>query len=97
MTIDITQILLALITLAGAAVTTFLIPWLKSKTSDTQQTELLAWVQIAVVAAEQIYTGGGRGQEKLEYVTAWLENKGLRYDAETIRVAVEAAVYNLKK
>ena len=96
MTIDITQILLAIIALVSAIVTGILIPWIKSKTSDTEQDQLLAWVQIAVMAAEQLYTGAGRGEEKLEYVTAWLEARGLKYDAETIRAAIEAAVYGLK-
>ena len=42
--IDITPIINAVIALAAAGVTVFLIPWIKSKTTDEQRKELLEWV-----------------------------------------------------
>ena len=97
MTIDITQILLALISLAGVAITTFLIPWIKSKVTAAQMEQLseLAW--LGVNAAEVLIKGSGRGEEKLQYVKAYLEGKGLVFDAETILAAIETAVAALKR
>ena len=61
---DITPIVNAVIALAAAVVTAVLIPWIKSKTTAAQREEINAWVRIAVTAAEQIYTGTGKGKEK---------------------------------
>lgn len=63
-TIDITPIVNAAIALIGAGVSVFLIPWLKSQTTEAQRKELTAWVKIGVAAAEQLYKGAGRGEEK---------------------------------
>lgn len=96
MQIDITQIAIALIGLIGAVVSAVVIPWIRSKTTVAQQEQLMAWVQIAVAAAEMLYTGSGRGEEKREYVEAWLAERGITYDKDTIRAAIEAAVYSIK-
>lgn len=69
---DITPIVNAVIALAAAVVTAFVIPWIKSKTTAAQREEIEAWVRIAVTAAEQIYKGSGRGEEKKEYVLEFL-------------------------
>ena len=50
--IDITPIINAAIMLIAAAVSVFLIPWIKSKTTDAQRKELVEWVKIGVAAAE---------------------------------------------
>lgn len=55
--IDITPIINAAIMLIAAAVSVFLIPWIKSKTTDAQRKELVEWVKIGVAAAEQLYKG----------------------------------------
>lgn len=62
--IDITPVINAVIALLAAGVSVFLIPWIKSKTTDAQRKELLEWVKIGVAAAEQLYKGQGRGEEK---------------------------------
>ena len=63
-TIDITPIVNATLALIGAGVSVFLIPWLKKQTTEAQRKELTAWVKIGVAAAEQLYVGQGRGEEK---------------------------------
>ena len=63
-TIDITPIVNAALALIGAGVSVFLIPWLKKQTTEAQRKELTAWVKIGVAAAEQLYVGQGRGEEK---------------------------------
>ena len=66
--IDITPIMEAIITLVFLCITTFLIPYIKSKTTSAQQEQIQAWVNIAVMAAEQLIQGSGMGAEKKEYV-----------------------------
>lgn len=44
--IDITPIVNAVIALLAAGVSVFLIPWIKSKTTDAQRKELLEWDKI---------------------------------------------------
>ena len=97
MMFDVTEILLAVIALLSAIVTGVVIPWVRAKTTLAQRQQLTAWVSIAVQAAEQLYKGSGRGQEKKEYVVAWLNERGITFDEETVDAAIEAAVYGLVK
>lgn len=95
MTIDITPIIEAVIALAGVIVSCVLIPYIKSKTTTEQQKEINAWVKIAVAAAEQIYVGSGRGEEKKAYVINWLREHGVTVDEAKLDALIEAAVYEL--
>lgn len=89
-TIDITPIVNAAIALIGAGVSVFLIPWLKSQTTEAQRKELTAWVKIGVAAAEQLYKGAGRGEEKKQYVIDFLKQKGFKVDEESVSNAIAA-------
>ncbi|MCM1299960.1 MAG: phage holin [Firmicutes bacterium] len=93
--IDITPIINGIIALVAAIITAFLIPWIKSKTTDSQRQQFVAWVKIAVAAAEQIYNGTGRGAEKKQFVIDFLEDKGLTFDKTAVDAAIEAAVKQL--
>lgn len=95
MTFDITPIIEAVIALAGVVVSCVLIPYIKSKTTAEQQKEINAWVKIAVSAAEQIYKGSGRGEEKKAYVIQWLRDRGITVDEAKLDALIEAAVYEL--
>lgn len=95
MNVNITPIIEAVIMLITAVISAFLIPWIRSKTTDSQRQQLVAWVKIAVAAAEQIFTGSGRGEEKKKYVLAFLEDKGLTIDENSVNAAIEAAVKQL--
>lgn len=95
MTFDITPIIEAVIALAGVVVSCVLIPYIKSKTTTEQQKEINAWVKIAVSAAEQIYVGSGRGEEKKAYVIQWLRDRGITVDEAKLDALIEAAVYEL--
>ena len=94
-TIDITPIINAAIALISAAVSVFLIPWIKSKTTAEQRKELIAWAKIGVAAAEQLYVGAGRGEEKKQYVIDFLKEKGFTVDETSVDAAIEAAVKQL--
>lgn len=95
MTFDITPIIEAVIALAGVVVSCVLIPYIKSKTTAEQQKEINAWVKIAVSAAEQIYVGSGRGEQKKAYVIKWLREHGITVDEAKLDALIEAAVYEL--
>ncbi|MBS6773260.1 MAG: holin [Faecalibacterium prausnitzii] len=94
-TIDITPIVNAALALIGAGVSVFLIPWLKKQTTEAQRKELTAWVKIGVAAAEQLYVGQGRGEEKKQYVLDFLKQKGFKVDEESVVNAIEAIVKQL--
>lgn len=92
---NITVIINAVIALIAAVVSTFLIPWIKSKTTAQRREELIAWVKIAVSAAEQIYIGSGRGADKKQYVLDFLSKNGFTVDTDSVNAAIEAAVKQL--
>ena len=93
--IDITAIIEAVIALILALVTTFLIPWIKTKVDADKLAEFKKWVKIAVQAAEMMFAESGLGDIKKSYVKTFLEEKGYTYDA-SINVLIEAAVLELK-
>ena len=97
MTIDMNQIVEALIGLIAAVITCVVIPLIRSKVTDAQFEKIKMYVSIAVKAAEQIYVGNGRGTEKKQYVVEYLEKMGLKIDAETLDKLIEAAVFDLPK
>ena len=97
MTFDITPIVEAVAAALCAVVTCVLVPYINSKTTAEQQKEINAWVKIAVSAADQIYVGSGRGEEKKAYVLEWLRAHGVTVDDEKLDAMIEAAVYELSQ
>lgn len=93
---DITQILMATMTLIMSVITAFLIPYLKEKIGEKRFAELSRWVSVAVTAAEQIYVGSGRGTEKKQYVLEFLNSKGFTVDTNVLDNLIESAVYAMK-
>ena len=74
-TIDLTQILIAILTLLFGLLTRYVIPAIKDKTSADQMELLRVAVKTAVYAAEQLY-GSNAGQAKLQYVINLLAEQG---------------------
>lgn len=95
MNIDITQIVVAVIGLLSVIVTTVVVPLLKKKLGAEKIAELQIWVEIAVHAAEQIFSDTGMGKQKKEYVLEFLREKGFDVDDKAIENAIEAAVYDM--
>lgn len=91
---DITPIIQAVVTLAVALITAFVIPWLKNKIGAQNMDEFMRWVQIAVAAAEQLYDSMD-GEKKKAYVVEFLSSKGFKVDTEELDNAIEAAVLEL--
>lgn len=95
MTIDLNMIIEAVIMLIAAIISAVVIPWIRSKTSAAQFEQIEMWVTVAVEAAEQIYTGSGRGAEKKAYVIDFLTEKGFKIDADSLDKLIEATVFDL--
>lgn len=92
--IDFTPVIDFVIAVIAAVIARYLIPWLKAKTNERNMENLLAWVDIAVMAAQQMFYQM-RGSERLEYVLDFLEDKGFNIDDASVRNAIEAAVFTL--
>ena len=95
---NITQILLGIIILIGGAVSLFVIPYLKTHLTAEQISILAGIAQTVVYAAEKIF-GAKMGKDKLEYAMnlakSLLGKKGLSFDEDVIRAAIEAQVQQL--
>lgn len=103
MNIDLTQILLAIITLLGTIITGFLLPWLKrkieaenTKISETGVALIYMAIDTAVKAAEQLYKSD-EGEAKKKYVIDVLKEQGFDVDLASVDAAIEAAVLELHR
>lgn len=95
--IDLTPIVNAFITLIGLLLTTFLIPWIRTKISNEKLKEIQKWTSVGVKAAEMIYTESGMGDVKKKYVRKFLESKGYKLDIETVDALIEATVRDMQQ
>ena len=93
---DLTPILEALALLVAAVISAVVVPYIKGKTTTAQQQEINSWVKIAVFAAEQIFNGSGRGNEKKTYVQNFIAERGFKLDETRVDALIEAAVYEMK-
>ena len=93
---NITPVMEATVMLLLAILTYVLVPMIRAKLNADQLATIRMWVQIAVNAAEQIYTGSGKGREKKEYVVAFLESKGFKLDMDSLDKMIESSVLELK-
>ena len=89
--IDLTGVAAALLGLLATLLTAYVLPWLKAKLGAEQYNNTMSIIRILVKAAEKIFTGPGRGGEKLDYVKREMEKRGMTYDESK----VEAAVWEL--
>ena len=96
---NITQILLGIILILGGVFTFIVWPYIKSHVSAEQLSMLAGIAQTVVFAAEKIF-GAQMGPDKLAYALnlakKLLEKKGLDFDEEVIRAAIEAQVQQLE-
>ena len=95
MTIDLTQIILAVITLIGALISRYLIPWIKSQLDDRNKEMVATLVRVGVYAAEQLYKSG-QGQEKKRYVLELLRKNGYDVNDASVEALIEATVKELE-
>lgn len=95
---NITQILLGLILILGGVFTIIVWPYIKAHVSSEQLSMLAGIAQTVVFAAEKIF-GAKMGPDKLAYALnlakRLLEKKGLTFEEDVIRAAIEAQVEQL--
>lgn len=95
MKIDITQIILGIVTILLGIAEAYLIPWLKSKVGAQELAKIVDTIDIFVAAAEQIAERDGYdGKWKKQHVIELLEKNGYTVD-ETLDEFIEAAVIRL--
>lgn len=95
--VDLTQIVMAILTLGFSLISAFLLPYLKSKTDLETFKTVKLWMKVAVQAAEMLYVGTGRGEDKKAYVVNFLAGKGFALNIAEIENLIEAAVLELKE
>ena len=102
MTIDLTQIILAVITLIFGVLMRYVIPAAKEKLNADQLEGLRIAVKVGVYAAEQLYNSD-QGQAKKQYVLDYLRKSGYLIDdaeiegktSEMVNALIEAMVKEL--
>ena len=95
--IDLTEVIVAVIGVLAAVAARYAIPYLKEKWGEAKFSNIAKWVEIAVGAAEMIYTESGMGEQKKAYVLQYLNKKGLTVDYDTLDNLIENAVLELNK
>lgn len=90
-TFDITELLKAVVELMAVLITLFVIPWLKRKVGNEKMADFLRWVEIGVLAAEQLYTDFDC-EAKKAYVISLLNEKGFKFTEAEVDAAIEGAV-----
>lgn len=100
---NITPIILALITLIFAVLSYYIVPLLKRKIqaendrlSENQAALLMLAIKTAVRAAEQVYESD-EGKKKKAYVEGLLRSQGFEVDSAAVDAAIEAAVLELHR
>lgn len=96
MTIDLTQIILAVITLLFGLVVRYVIPSIKAKTNADQMELIRAAVKSAVYAVEQLYKSKP-GQEKKQMVLDYLKGIGYNIDDATVEKEISYIIESVVK
>lgn len=95
MTIDLTNIVSAVIGIVFLLIMYRFLPWMKENTTESEYDTIIKWAKIAVKAAEMIFTESGMGAQKKEWVLNFLANKGFTIDFDEIEAIVESLVMDL--
>lgn len=94
------QIILASIPVIGAIVTGFVIPFIKEKIGIEKLAKYKYWAEVAVKAAEMMWTESGCGADKKQYVVDFLNNmfnkNKVVITEQQIDILVESAVKQMK-
>ena len=95
MQIDLTQIILGIITIIGGIIARYLIPWIRSKLDERQYDVFNGLVRVGVFAAEQIFTSE-QWKEKKTYVVNLLKENGYSVETTAVDALIEATVKELR-
>lgn len=92
--IDVTELVVALIGVLSIFITTVVFPLIKSKLTNSQW-ETIKNYALAGVQAAEILIGAGNGTKKFEEAKKYIEKQcaahGIKIDTDTIQIAIENA------
>lgn len=97
--INLTQIITAIIVLIFSVITGYVIPLIKSKTSEHTYKILEMACQSAVFFAQQWYKqedGEVKKEKAIEYVENWLKERNIKVDGHLIADVIEAELKKIK-
>lgn len=91
-------IALAIISIIGALITAYVIPWIKTKISAQDMETITFWVRFAVRCADQLFAPE-EWQQKKKYVMSYVVDmaRKLKIDLteQDLNILIEAAVNSL--
>lgn len=96
-TIDMTQIFLGVISLIIVIITSVVVPWIKSKTTVTQQDTIRTLATVAVYAAQQLFTDNDEKKAyALQQVSEGLKKYHINLSSDEISTYIEGALKDIK-
>ncbi len=96
--IDLTPLVHAIIVIAVALASAYLIPFIKSKVETEKLSQIMVWVDTLVACAEQIFERNQGAEKKayvMERIKLILAQHKLTLDLDAIDNLIEAAVIRL--
>ena len=91
------QIITLVISLIGVILTGLVVPWLRIKLTNEKLDSVQMWVNIAVAAAEQMFSEPKSGKYKKTYVAEFLKTKGITITDQELDALIESAVYEINR
>lgn len=91
------NIFYVVLSIVSVLITGVLVPLLKQKYGKEKIVNVMEAVDIAVKAAEQIYTKTGQGQLKKKYVLMRLNEQGIKLSEKELDDMIEASVLELNR
>lgn len=91
------NIFYVVLSIVSVLVTGVLVPLLKQKYGKEKVISVIEAVDIAVKAAEQIYTKAGQGNLKKQYVLMRLNEQGFKVSEKELDDMIEASVLELNR
>lgn len=95
------EVLLTLIPVLGAILTYFVVPCIKARMETAKLEQYRQWADLAVKAAEMLWTETGHGPDKKQYVTRFLDKlfnaKKTVVTEEQLNILIEAAIAQMKQ
>lgn len=89
------NIILAIIAFLGSIITGVLVPYIKKSKNKNNMMLLKLIVDTLVTAAEEIFVGKGKGDEKYKWVYEELVKRYPKIDEKEAKILIESAVNEL--
>lgn len=91
----VVNIILAVIAFLGSIITGVLVPYIKKSKNKNNMMLLKLIVDTLVTAAEEIFVGRGKGDEKYRWVYDELVKRYPKIDEKEAKILIESAVNEL--